>query len=59
MVNRGKLGQHAVLPLPQDTHSPYTRYSILDTLSIAPTPTPTPSSPPPQFCLELSCPLAI
>ena len=57
MVNRGKLGQHAVLPLPQDTHSPYTRYSILDTLSIAPTPTPTPSSPLPNSVWNSPAPL--
>ena len=31
-----QLGQHAVLPLPQDIHSPDTRYSILDTLIHAP-----------------------
>ena len=37
MVSRGKLGQHAVLPLPQDKHSPDTRYS-----HYPPTPTPTP-----------------
>ncbi len=35
-----QLGQHAVLPLPQGMHSPDTRYSILDTLSIPPSPLP-------------------
>ena len=58
MVNQGKLGQHAVLPQPQDKHSPYTRYSILDTRSIPPHPYPYPF-PPPPFPLELSRPLGI
>ena len=31
---QGKLGQHAVLTLPQGMHYPDTRYSILDTLII-------------------------
>ena len=31
-----QLGQHAVLPLPQGKHSPYTLYSILHTLTSGP-----------------------